>query len=366
VAGPTGYLQGIDRVDVIAKLRLVDPAVRIALGLLAVLFISRSELMALAGFSVGGIAALSLTLLACRGGFPLKKPDASSFKALLRQSGQVGAVQGLLILLASCDAVAAAVARFTPSVSASYQAAALLGRIPLFASMALSIAAYTHLATARNASDVGAQLRHALRLYVVLALPAVIACWTVPNSLLHLLVPDSYTDTAALLRYTSLSGAALGLVNVLATANQARSRFRPAIVILLPLAVLQPILLVALGRNFGVHWFGIGLVTVSATAAVLVLIDARRWQIWARFRIRRLLLVGSTLASFTAIATSSANVVIWLVATVGGVAIVGAAALLPTRMTVLSQSPAVPRPASDGTSPPGAGFTVDQNSAWGV
>jgi O-antigen/teichoic acid export membrane protein len=282
VAGPVGYLQGTDRVPTLARYRLIEAAVRIASGLIAVLLISRGPALSLGSFAVAGLVMFVITVRSCREAWPLRRPDAGAAKDLVRQSARLGAVQILLCMLAALDTVAVQAAGFSSGVTGSYQAAALLGRIPLFISTALSIAAYTELARAPGDGAAAGHVRHMLRLYAAVTLPILIICWTVPHSALSLIVPDSYSSTLRLLKYTSLSGAAIGLVNCLTTAHQARGRFRSCLLILGPAAITQPILLIALGRSSGVDAFGIGLVSLSVVTAVAIVWDARRWLLPAQ------------------------------------------------------------------------------------
>ena len=180
-------------------------------------------------------------------------------------------------MLGAVDTVAATAADLSDRTAASYQAAALLGRIPLFVSTAVSIAVYTELTRAPNDEVVGTHIRRMLWFYGAITLPVLLACFTVPHQVLSLLIPRSYTSAATLLRYTSLSGAAIGLVNCLTTAHQARGRFRSSISILAPAAVLQPILLIWLGRCYGITAFAIGLVSLSLVVLVAIAWDSRRW-----------------------------------------------------------------------------------------
>ncbi len=276
-AAPAGYLQGTDRVSQLARYRILEGMVRVCSGLLAVLVISRTAPAALVGFAVGGAIFLVVALRACRDGLPLHKPDRAATRRLIHASLQLGSVQLLMVMLAALDTVAADAADFSTNVTASYQAAALLGRIPLFISTAVSLAVYTELTRARDDQAVANHVHQLLWFYSVLTVPVVLAWCTVPHSILTLFIPDTYRSAATLLRYTSISGAAIGLINCLTTAHQARGRFRSSIAILAPAAVLQPILLITLGRHFGVTAFAIGLVALSLTTLAAISFDARRW-----------------------------------------------------------------------------------------
>jgi O-antigen/teichoic acid export membrane protein len=277
VAGPVGYLQGTDRVPALARFRLLEAAVRIGLGLVVVLLISRGPAFSLGCFAVAGLVMFVITVRSCRDAWPLSKPDAGAARELVRQSFWLGSVQVLMCMLAAVDTVAVEAAGFPSGVTGGYQAAALLGRVPLFISTALSIAAYTEMARSPGDAATGKHLRHMLRFYALVTVPILLACWAVPHSVLSLLIPDSYSSAGRLLKYTSVSGAAIGLVNCLTTAHQARGHFRSCLLILGPAALTQPVLLIALGRSSGVDAFCIGLVSLSVATAVAIGWDARRW-----------------------------------------------------------------------------------------
>jgi O-antigen/teichoic acid export membrane protein len=103
----------------------------------------------------------------------------------------------------------------------------------------------------------------------------VIACLTVPAGVIHILLPSSYVDATRLLRYTAVSGAAVGWIDMVSTLHQARARFRPAIRILGVAAVCHPIVLIAAGRLGGIWAFAAALTSVSVIAAIALTFDAR-------------------------------------------------------------------------------------------
>ena len=308
-AGPVGYLQGTDRVPNMARYRLVEAATRIGSGLIAVLLISRTAAMGLVGFATGGVVMLVISLVATREAWPLHKPDVAESRILISQSLRLGAVQLLMCMLGALDTVAATASNFPVDTAASYQAAALLGRIPLFISTAVTVAVYTELTRSPDDRVVGEHVQRMLAFYGAITVPILLACWTVPHPLLSLLVPDSYSSTGTLLKYTSLSGAAIGLINCLTTAHQARGRFLSAIWILAPAAVLQPFLLIWLGRSWGVTAFAIGLVALSLVTLAAISWDSRRWLRRVSLRPTRTL---AAVILLTLVAALVHSPVIWL------------------------------------------------------
>ena len=282
VAAPIGFLQGEERVAAIAYARVLEWVVRVGVGLGAVLLLRRTAASALCGYAAGSAVVVVIGLVACRRGFPLRRGGRSLERALVRQSVNLGGIQLFVAMLAALDTVSALASNFSPQVDAGYQAAALLGRVPLFLSAAIGLAAFVHLSRADEGDDLAEQLSKALSLYAVVAIPCILVCWTVPAGVLHHLFPSRYVDVSQILKYTSISGAAVGWMNVVSTAHQARGRFRPALIIMGTAACAQPILLVTAGRTLGIWAFTITLVAVSVAGAVALTIDARRWL---RFRV---------------------------------------------------------------------------------
>jgi O-antigen/teichoic acid export membrane protein len=277
IAVPIGFLQGVDRIQAIALVRVLEFAVRFGSGILILLLVSRSAPAALVGYPIGAVVLIAAGLRLCRSGLPPVSGEADTIRALVRQSGSLGSIQVFLSMLGALDTVAALAAHLGTDRTASYQAAALLGRIPIFLSASIGLAAYVHVVQARTDAEVRDRMGGAVRLYAIVVVPMVITCLTVPDSLLHLLIPSSYADATALLRFTVVSGAAVGWIDVVSTAHQARARFRPAIRILGVAAVAQPIVLILAGRTAGIWVFASALVAVSLVAAILLTVDARHW-----------------------------------------------------------------------------------------
>jgi O-antigen/teichoic acid export membrane protein len=179
-------------------------------------------------------------------------------------------------------------------------------------------------------------MRHLLRLYGAITSPIALACWTMPHQVLSLLIPRTYTSAATLLKYTIISGAAIGLINCLTTAHQARGRFRSCWTILGIAALLQPFLLTWLGRSYGVTAFAIGLVALSLITLAAIGLDARRWLQGLHLRPCFLHLLLLTLSALAFVP----SLFVW------PVSILGVAVCLLVLMTRHKyQQPAEPRPA---------------------
>lgn len=336
VAAPIGFLQGEGRVAAIAGLRVVEFVVRVSVGLAALTLLSQTGATALLGFPVASGLLFGLGLWAARRGFPLQRGDTRTVRLLIRQSLALGAVQVSLSALGAIDALAVEASGFTDATRGSYQVAAVLGRIPLFVSVAISLAVYTTIARARDDRRAGQHLRHAVALYAALAIPTVIACWTVPSAVIALVVPDAYTDVAELLRFTSVAGAAVGLISVLTTAHQARGRCRESLRILVPVAVLEPVLLVGAGRAGGSTAFAAALVATTGLAALLIGRDARRWS---ALSLPRPWVGWSVAVGLIATAALASGPLLWAAAITGVFALFASRALRRVHATSTSEAP---------------------------
>jgi O-antigen/teichoic acid export membrane protein len=315
VAVPVGFLQGIDRIRAMAGIRVLEFLVRVGSALVVVIVISRSASAALIGYPIGSVALIAAGLYLARSGLPPIRGESDTIRVLVRQSLNLGAIQVFLSMLGALDGVAALAAHLGTVATASYQGAALLGRIPLFLSTAISLAVYTHLVTPRRDADLRDRVGQALSMYMAATVPFLIACLTVPDSVIHTLLPASYVDAAPLLRFTAVSGAAVGWINVVSTAHQARSRFRPAIRILGVAAFCQPLVLICAGRVGGLWVFAAALAAVSVTAAVFLSFDARLWipvrlGLWTP-------LLGAGVVAAALVARASAAAWVCLIAIIG-------------------------------------------------
>ena len=277
LAGPTGFLQGLGKLRAIAATRIVETAVRIALGLGLLVLFSRNASLALAGFGAGSTAALGYALCRGRSGFPLRRTNRATVVQLTRQALSLGMIQALLAAMGALDTVYVDAGHFAPTAAASYQAAALLGRVPLFFSSAVSTASYTALVQAPDEGAIGAATRGSLRTFIWLSYPFLLACLTLPQRLMNVLVPESYTATLPILKMMCLSGVLVGLINVVTTTHQARGRYRSATLILLAGVIAQAMLLLGAVHFATIREFALLELAVCALTACVLLVDARAW-----------------------------------------------------------------------------------------
>jgi O-antigen/teichoic acid export membrane protein len=222
---PGGWLQGTRRFDRLAFFRVLEVVVKLVVGAALVLAGTR-DTGALVGVAAGALVVVALGLVLMRSELH-RAPGALRVRSLWSASlGNVG-VQGLVAVLASTDVVLVAVLDGGSADSGSYQAAAILGRVPVFLAGALGAAAFpTLVASAREASDVRGT---SVSSYSWLAGAYALALVTAPAVLVSLVFPGSYALVDEVLPWAAVSGLLVGMVNLVTTFFQAAARYRPAI-----------------------------------------------------------------------------------------------------------------------------------------
>jgi O-antigen/teichoic acid export membrane protein len=277
LAGPVGFLQGRQQLSAIAALRSIETLGRIVATVVIIFALSRNAAAVLIAFPIGSALALVYALRRGREGFPMRRMSRTLAIELTRDAALLGAIQVLLAMLGALDTVYAAAGHFSTTDAASYQAAALLARIPLFFSAAISTAAYTDLAAAPDEHEAGRQIRSAMRTYLWLAAPFLIAYLTLPQRLLDLLIPAKYDQTLSSLRALCFAGVLVGMINVLTTAHQARGRFRTCITVLVGGVIVQAAALGWLGHAGHLHGFAVAASAVCAVTLAGLVYDGRHW-----------------------------------------------------------------------------------------
>ncbi|MFE5941710.1 lipopolysaccharide biosynthesis protein [Streptomyces sp. NPDC056480] len=213
-----GWLQGTERLRTLAVLTAVEALLKFGVGLFFVSALGLGETGALAAF---GVAVLPYVFF-----WPnrfRKEPRrpwraVSADRDLWRRASGVASLQGVVALIASVDIVLVAMLPTDRAAAASYQAAVMLGRVPLFLAGAVSIAFLPALSRRRAGDPLTAS---ALRMYLTVALPLTVVAATVPNALITKVFPSGYSMVSTLMACTAAAGLALGALALLVTFAQA-------------------------------------------------------------------------------------------------------------------------------------------------
>ncbi|MGW4705699.1 lipopolysaccharide biosynthesis protein [Streptomyces sp. NPDC004285] len=268
-----GWLQGTERLRTLAVLTALEAALKFGVGLFFVTALGMGETGALAAF---GIAVLPYVFFRPRRypGVPRRPWRAvSADRRLWRRAMGVASIQGVVAMLAAVDIVLVAMLPTDRAAAASYQAAVMLGRVPLFLASAVSIAFLPALSRRRAGDPLTAS---ALRMYLTVALPLTVVAATAPGALLTMIFPPGYSMVSTLLTCTAASGLALGALALLVTFAQAVNDYGCLRTLLAGLAVYVTALLTGWAVG-GVLGMAVGGLCGTVTALVLIAVrHARR------------------------------------------------------------------------------------------
>ncbi|MGC0333600.1 O-antigen/teichoic acid export membrane protein [Streptomyces sp. SAI-170] len=218
-----GWLQGTERLRTLACITVSEAALKFAAGVLLVAVVGLSDTGAVAAL---GICVLPLVVCWPYGAHAartVRRPRTRVHRDLGRRVRGIAAVQAMVALVASADVVLVALLPVADADAASYQASAMLGRVPLFLASAISTAFFPALSRRGDTTSLTAS---AVRMYLVIALPVSAVCATVPSAVIGVLFPADYGRMSALLAFAAVSGCAVGALNLAATFSQAVDDFR--------------------------------------------------------------------------------------------------------------------------------------------
>ncbi|OKJ64733.1 hypothetical protein AMK27_02245 [Streptomyces sp. CB02009] len=213
-----GWLQGTERLRTLAVLTAVEALLKFGVGLFFVSALGLGETGALAAFAVAVLPYLFFWPNRFRNAPRRPWRAVSADRDLWRRASGVASLQGVVALLASVDIVLVAMLPTDRAAAASYQAAVMLGRVPLFLAGAVSMAFLPALSRRRAGDPLTAS---ALRMYLTVALPLTVVAATVPNALLTKVFPSGYSMVSTLMACTATAGLALGALALLVTFAQA-------------------------------------------------------------------------------------------------------------------------------------------------
>lgn len=266
-----GFLQGRHRMTAIAALMTAEAAVKVGVGALLVFGLGYGAAGALAGFLAGSLVLLWPLPMVRR---YLRRPrrpgaDLALIQAALRQTGmQLG-----VAVIAATDTVMIALLALGGQLGGPYQAASALGRVPLFASNALSTAVFPTL----QRHDATASKTAALRAYLAVAVFATAALVSLPAGIRSLFFPASFDAVGRWLPYTAPLGLLIGLLSLLVTFAQAQQRIRRPVTHLAAATVGYVAGVAAAGAIGGVGALALAATVLAAVAvAILALLPPER------------------------------------------------------------------------------------------
>ena len=163
---------------------------------------------AIAGFALGAgvVAGVGLAAMA---------PDlewswsALAGRHLWASTQGLMAIQAGVAVLASMDVVIGSLIIGTQPAMATYLAANILGRVPVFIGTALSIVVFPRMIARRTHPS--AVIRESMGLYLKLCLPLTLCTITLPGPITGAIFPARYGDVAAILPWSALAGFLMGV-----------------------------------------------------------------------------------------------------------------------------------------------------------
>ncbi|GAA2506207.1 oligosaccharide flippase family protein [Winogradskya humida] len=304
-----GFLQGTNRMGLMALLFAVEAALKASVGAILVFALHLGSTGALAGFVVG-----SLVLLAP---WPLYRHlvgrPTIAHTSLLRGALRQTRLQGAVAVTAAGDTVLAALF----GGASAYQAASALGRVPLFASNAVATAAFPRIGSALSKGA-------ALRAYLLVGIFMTGAMITLPAALRSALFPATFAAVGRWLPYAAVLGLAIGLLNLCVSFLQATTGSSGLVV---ASAVVYLGLVALSGWAFSTAGLAVGSALFALlTVAALAFLPSVRPGWRALFGCRRNLRDLSFVLTLICVLGLATNPALWLtVVALGGLAVLALA-----------------------------------------
>ncbi|WP_346280447.1 lipopolysaccharide biosynthesis protein [Pseudonocardia sp.] len=313
-----GFLQGTQNVILLGALVLGEFAVKLVVGAALVFVFGLGGTAALSAATVGALVPLAGCILTCRPA--IGRPRRVSLSpGLWRAAGRIGGLQSIVALFTAVDTVLVAALASTHAMAGLYQAAATLGRSPLFISVALATAVFPVLMANRGSVTHRAD---AIRTLAIASIFLLVALSTVPERVVGLVFPAEFVSLQHWLPIVALLGVGLAAMNLVTSFVQTEDRVGSAQKRLALGFVAHVALLVAGAEVFGVIGLAWGAVIgVWVTAALLAVLSTERRAVVVAARqiatVRNGLVLGALVAGLALVEQPF----IWLAcAAVGGLA----------------------------------------------
>ncbi|MFJ8082502.1 glycosyltransferase [Streptomyces sp. NPDC096205] len=214
----SGWLQGTERMRTLSCVLAGEAALKVVIGLLFVAALGLGAVGALAAYAVAAVPVLIWWPYRVISSGQGRWFSPRAHRELWHRAVELGAVQGLVAVMATVDVVVIALLPADGPATASYQASVMVGRVPLFLAGAIAVAFFPALSRRRMGAPLAA---NAVRMYLIVALPFAAVCATAPDEVLGVLFPSGYETMGRLVMFTAVSGFAIGGVDLVSTFFQA-------------------------------------------------------------------------------------------------------------------------------------------------
>lgn len=212
-----GWLQGRERMRALSALTVAENLLKNGAGVLLVMVAGLGDVGALGAYGIG-----ALVLVACRPRTP--RGTVGTWRAALagldlwRRALRIAGAQGVVSLFVAIDVVLVVLLPGDRALAASYQASAALSKVPYYIAGAVALSFFPSLSRRATGGVIAAR---AVRMYAAIALPVAVVLSTVPAPILAMVLPTQYGAVATLLRYTAVTGLAVGGISLITTFFQA-------------------------------------------------------------------------------------------------------------------------------------------------
>lgn len=372
-AAAVGYLQGIERFNLIFFLRVSEVVVKVAVGVTLVK-LGMGAWGAISGFAFGA-------LLVFLGAIHYMRHDALSAWRSKRQvwirtaftdgrlwasaTGIMG-IQAGTAIIAGLDLIIASIMLSGSRQLANYQVAQILGRIPFYIASSLAIIVFPRMARMRAYR--GLTVTSSLHVWIRVCGAATVIVATLPEPILVHILPARYGSVFVLLPWAGLTGLALGGINLVTTYWQAIGKCKSAVWVLLVTCLLSGVCdVLALRGGAALHlaWSA----TLTSMVGLCGLLMLVRWD-W-RKSLRGLARQGIIVAvPGIALLFLRDHLVIWSIVAMTGVALPALRSLYVYGLSLATfQQPRVLHLAFEDPHRPGSGggsvrtFEIDKRLA---
>jgi O-antigen/teichoic acid export membrane protein len=213
----TGWLQGRERMSSLSALIVVENLLKNGAGVLLVTVAGLGGAGALGAYGIGALVLLARWPRTPRGTGRTWRAALAS-RDLWRRAVRIAGAQGVVSLFVAIDVVLVALLPGDRALTASYQASAALARVPYYVAGAVALSFFPSLSRRSTGGVIAAR---AVRMYAAIALPIAVILSTVPAPILATMLPTQYGAVATLLRYTAVTGLAVGGISLVTTFFQA-------------------------------------------------------------------------------------------------------------------------------------------------
>jgi glycosyltransferase involved in cell wall biosynthesis/O-antigen/teichoic acid export membrane protein len=239
-----GYLQGIERFNVISYLRIAEVLVKLGAGITLVK-LGVGAWGAISGFTFGACLVLVVAVYYMRADVIRTwraRRQARVRKAIFDRR-LWGAARGIIgiqagtAVISGLDLIIASVMLAGRHELATYQVVQVIGRIPFYAATALAVIVFPRMV--RLPGRQGATITASLHAWMRVCGGAAVIVATLPDPVLAHIIPARYGSVVAILPWAALTGLAIGGIDLVTTYWQASGRTKRAIWVLFALCLVS-------------------------------------------------------------------------------------------------------------------------------